>query len=658
MAPDWQALPPGPASFADALRGHGEAIALIGEDGETLSYAELITRAEGLLDRIGAGRRLVFLETRNDVGSVVAYVAALLGGHPVYLFHDRSDPGFRELQERYRPNLILAAADGAFRIETVSEDAIGLHPDLRILLSTSGSTGSPKFVKLSERNVLSNARAIAAYLALTPADRAITSLRFSYSYGMSVLNSHLVAGGSLLLTDRSISDEQFWTLARTGGATSFAGVPHTFEVLSRLPEDTLAIPSLRYCTQAGGRLAPGLVSRFARQGRQQGWSLFVMYGQTEAAPRIAYLPPDMAEAHPDCIGRAIPGGCIDLLDADGQPIARPGQPGELSYVGPNVMMGYALERGDLATDETPERLLTGDIAQWTDKGLVRIVGRAGRFVKPFGLRVNLDEIEGWLRARFPEVACTGDDATIVIALPDSVEPGVDAAVVAELAAFSRLPPFVFRVLRFGALPRLSNGKVAYRDIMAAVPTALDSAPIRPRPASIEGAIARNQMTTMLVSGLWHGSAWTFLLWGALHGLFLILQRQAERLLGRPGSIASRWGRLFSPWGIVLQIILVFAAVAFARIFFRAENVTDAWTIVSQLVSTPYRWEQVENKARIALSVAIIVAVVTAEVLVEKGVWRRLVARRRPLRVAVAIVVLMLTLVLGEFAGGQFIYVQF
>jgi acyl-CoA synthetase (AMP-forming)/AMP-acid ligase II len=287
-----------------------------------------------------------------------------------------------------------------------------LHDDLALLLSTSGSTGSPKLVRLSHTNLVSNAAAIADYLDIRETDRAATTLPMPYCYGLSVIHSHLLRGAGLVLTDHSVIDDEFWELFRRHRGTTFAGVPYTFELLERVGAGTLELPHLRYVTQAGGRMPPERVYRFAGLGRRLGWDLFVMYGATEATARMAYLPPQLASSHPAAIGGPIPGGAftIEPRDAwDDEDV------GELVYRGPNVMMGYARRPADLALGKTVEALHTGDIARRGPDGLYEVIGRSSRFVKMYGLRIDLQRVEATLRDHGVTAYCTDVDDRLAVA---------------------------------------------------------------------------------------------------------------------------------------------------------------------------------------------------------------------------------------------------
>ncbi len=360
-----------------AIERFGNAPALIAGD-TVLSYADLSGRVRERVAALGGVRRLVLLECRNDIETVVTYLAALEGRHPVLLAGP--DCLRDDLVATYRPGVV---ARGPL-LEVHPDNTHELHADLAVLLSTSGSTGSPKLVRLSPENLRSNARSIATYLALTPDDRAATSLPMHYCYGLSVVNSHLLVGASLLLTDASVVDERFWDDFTMARATSFAGVPHTFDLLDSTGFAERELPTLRIVTQAGGRLDPETVRRYALLGRQHGFDLFVMYGATEATARMAYLPPHLACYRPGTIGVPVPGGTFRI---DG------GEVGELVYTGDNVMLGYAHGPADLALGRSVHELRTGDLARQHEDGLFELVGRASRIAKLFGVRIDLDRVE-------------------------------------------------------------------------------------------------------------------------------------------------------------------------------------------------------------------------------------------------------------------------
>ncbi|MGH3737162.1 MAG: AMP-binding protein [Micromonosporaceae bacterium] len=396
--------------FAANLAAYGDAAALLTADGQ-VSYAELAARVDAVARRFTGPRRLVLLAAANTVDSVVGYLAALAAGQPLLVVAGDNPRQRDAMIAAYDPDVVLYPAGGGLRIdERRTGSAHLLHPELALLLSTSGSTGSPKLVRLSQDNVQANAEAIADYLGIRASDRAATTLPLHYCYGLSVLHSHLLRGAGVILTGLSVVDPCFWDLFRRYGGTSFAGVPYTFELLERSGFADRELPTLRYVTQAGGRLDPALVRRYATLGP---WDFVVMYGQTEATARMAYLPPSLAAAHPDAIGVPVPGGSFRL---DPVPECSGDGVGELVYAGPNVMLGYAAAAGDLARGRDVEELRTGDLARRTGDGLFQVVGRRSRFAKVYGQRIDLDHVELLLAARGLTTCCAGTDQGLVVAV--------------------------------------------------------------------------------------------------------------------------------------------------------------------------------------------------------------------------------------------------
>lgn len=454
------------ADWASGLERFGDAVALLPEDGPPLSYTDLTGLADAFAARLGEERRLVLLGVRNDVASVAAYLGCLRGRHPVLLLAAGEDHG--RIAESFRPDALWDAASDTLEL---AEAPGGLHPELAVLLSTSGSTGSPKLVRLSGGAVAANAAAICEYLDIGPAERAITTLPFHYSYGLSVLNSHLMAGASVALTELSVAHPDFARLLERMQPTSLAGVPYTHELLTKTGLVEHLPASVQTLTQAGGRLAPDKLRALAQLGAAKGFRFVPMYGQTEATARMAYLPPELAELHPDCIGRAIPGGEFRLIDADGAAIEAAHVAGELVYRGPNVMMGYALERADLARGAELSELHTGDIAervaaQGSGDLLYRIVGRASRFAKIAGLRIGFDDVEAMLRAEGVEAVVTGSDALLALHLPGKADARAKEAAVALVSARAHVPEAVVAAVS-GEVPRLPSGKVDYGAIRRA-----------------------------------------------------------------------------------------------------------------------------------------------------------------------------------------------
>ncbi|MBO3747096.1 AMP-binding protein [Streptosporangiaceae bacterium NEAU-GS5] len=394
---------------------------------------------------------------RTDLTSVGLYLSALAARRPVALL----DPGLStdalpELADRYRPALIagfdigdlpgyLEQAPGVHRS---AGDPAPVHPDLALLLPTSGSTGSPKLVRLSRAAVLANAHSIAAALAIGPDDVAPTSLPLHYSYGLSVLNSHLHAGATVALIPHSLVERPFWTAMTERGCTTLAAVPYQYEMLARLRADPRRCPTLTTLTQAGGRLRTDLIQHFSSLVDR----FFVMYGQTEATARIAILPAGRLADKLGSAGRAIPGGALSTTDD-----------GEIVYDGPNVMMGYAESADDLACDDVMRgRLPTGDLGHLDGEGFLYVTGRMKRIAKVFGVRVNLDDVERLLRGSGPVAAVSGDDRLVVYA--EGADAAACATLTARLSSLLNMHWSGFDVRALDRLPVLATGKIDYRTL--------------------------------------------------------------------------------------------------------------------------------------------------------------------------------------------------
>jgi acyl-CoA synthetase (AMP-forming)/AMP-acid ligase II len=451
--------------FIDAFTRHAGRIALRQADGRCLTYAELASAARAL-GLAGAQRReLIAIFCSNSIDSIVGYVAVLLEGHVALLLAGEPHSALNAaLLSHFQVSKTWAPdSDGAYRLRDTGHEPPALHDSLALLLSTSGSTGSKKLVRLSQRNLYSNAESIATYLGIDASDRPITTLPMHYSYGLSIINSHLLRGAEVLLTDESIIGRVFWPFAREFGATSFGGVPLTYQLLHRMGEEQMDLPTLRYFTQAGGRLDAALVCHFADLAQRTGRRFYVMYGQTEATARIAYLPPELASANPTSIGRPIPGGELAIVDASGAPVPGPDVSGELVYRGANVMLGYAERATDLALpDQLNGVLRTGDIASRDGQGLYFINGRMKRFIKINGNRVGLDEIESFLAEQGYRAAVVGQDEKLQLLL----EGEADAALPKLLWQTFSIHPRNCAVRTCEALPRSAAGKIVYPEVSA------------------------------------------------------------------------------------------------------------------------------------------------------------------------------------------------
>ena len=281
----------------------------------------------------------------------------------------------------------------------------------------------------------------------------------NYSFGLSVINSHLISGSTLLVTSKSIMQKEFWEFMKTKNATSISGVPYTFEILKKLGFLDMKLPHLKTITQAGGKLKKNLVKEFSEYCKNNGKEFFVMYGQTEATARMSYLPPKNILDKLESIGIPIPGGSFEIINSFGDLVIENNIVGELVYKGPNVSMGYASCFEDLIEDDINKGvLLTGDLATRDNEGFYYIVGRKNRFIKVFGNRINLDEIENLLSDTTNNVVCTGEENMIKIFVTD---PGYDDHIKKVLREKMGINQTAFKINFIESIPKNKSGKVMY-----------------------------------------------------------------------------------------------------------------------------------------------------------------------------------------------------
>ena len=474
---------------------HPDKTLAVTDDGSSILYREMLETGEMIRER--AGHRLIFILCRNMPGTLLGYLGSLhAGAVPLLLDAEISPVLLEDLIRLYHPAFIVVPGTEREKAEAVSEKAgfppaaageirdsvllrtdpdggPELAPELALLLTTSGSTGSQKLVRLTGENLDANAESIAQYLRIDENERPVTMLPMNYSYGMSVINSHLLKGAPIMLTDHAIMERGFWERVIRDGVTSLVGVPYTYEIFRRLDLMNMDLPALRTLTQAGGKLPTALHEAFASWALRTGRRFYVMYGQTEAAPRMGYLPAERALEKRGSMGIAIPGGKLMLMDEAGKEITKPDIVGELVYEGPNVAMGYAVKPEDLALgDEWHGRLVTGDMAKKDEEGFFYITGRKKRFLKIMGKRLNLDEAERILGKEFPDTAfaCVGNDRILCVYAEKEENVKEEEEPLAErwisyLEETTGISGRSVRVHFVKKIPRSDSGKIQYAKLV-------------------------------------------------------------------------------------------------------------------------------------------------------------------------------------------------
>ena len=455
--------------------------AIIDDKGVQATYHDLEAVQQKMAAVIGR-RTLVISLCRNSIGSVAGYAALInLRIVPVMLNANLEASLMENLFSIYLPAYIWLPSDMASGdifagmekvyseydyslLKTAYSKEYPMYGELGLLLTTSGSTGSPKFVRQSYTNILSNAQSIVSYLKIDERERPVTTLPMNYTYGLSIINSHLLVGASILVTEKSLMQKEFWTFFREQKATSFGGVPYTYEMLDRLRFTEMELPSLRTMTQAGGKLTVELHAKFAEYAAKNEKQFVLMYGQCEATARMGYLPAKMSVQKCGSMGIAIPGGKFTLIDAQGLPIKETYTTGELVYEGENVTLGYA-ECGEdlLLGDDRGGVLHTGDMAQFDEDGFYYIVGRKKRFLKVYGNRVNLDEIDRLVKGAFGGIECAAagvDDHLYIFITEKELKKEIKSFVVEK----TKLNPAAFHMVIIDEIPKNDAGKILYKEL--------------------------------------------------------------------------------------------------------------------------------------------------------------------------------------------------
>jgi long-chain acyl-CoA synthetase len=433
-------------------------------------YQDVLDVTEQIKD-IFSGRHLIILTAENDLVSLSVYLRSIQSRTPIMLLSNEIDSSEIEvIVNKFKPSYLIScknlvgsledkpikrALKDYYLYEFKQLDAVKIFDKLALLLPTSGSTGSAKFVRISYQNILSNTQSIIRFLKINCEDVSITILPMNYSFGLSIINTYVEMGACLVLTNKSIVERDFWSLISKHSITSISGVPYTFQLLKQLGFLRKNYPSLRAITQAGGGLDLETKKAFVKYAKKNKIKFFVMYGQTEATARISYVPTSKLVIKLSSIGKPIPGGRLEIDSNNAKE-------GELIYYGKNVSLGYAEKSLDLIlADENNGVLRTGDIGFKDSDGYFYITGRKSRFIKVNGIRIGLDDLEEMIEREFVDidVRCHGKDNNILI---DYQSQNISDE---SLKIFVRKKLNIhykfITVLKVGLIPRNNSGKKIY-----------------------------------------------------------------------------------------------------------------------------------------------------------------------------------------------------
>ena len=415
--------------FLELDRKERQRIAAIDDSGRLITYGDICDFSLEFAKHLPR-RTLIFLLAENRIGSLLGYTAALSNRIVPLIISAATEEGlYNHLYELYQPeylwmpeskaegkNVIFSAWE--YCLVKTGNQPTPMYEELSLLLPTSGSTGSPKLVRHCYRNIEANADNVRRLFKLDGTEKAMAILPMHYTMGLSVIASHLLAGATLLLSGRSLLDKDFWATLKE--ATSFTGVPYSYEILTKMRFTRMDLPNLKVITQGGGKLTEAMWNTLAEYARDKGKQFIATYGQSECTARMAYLPAEMALDKVCSIGVAEPGGQLSIVDDNGNETFEGEAQGEMVYRGANVTLGYATSREDLLKgDENHGVMHTGDLARRDADGCYFIIGRLKRFLKIFGLRIGLDEVERMIKEEYKtDCYCKGNDEKLIVLVTD------------------------------------------------------------------------------------------------------------------------------------------------------------------------------------------------------------------------------------------------
>lgn len=456
----------------DLDKKESDTLAAIDSDGHYLSYGQIIDLSIRLKNTLSK-RSLLFVLTENNCGGIAWIIASILSGNvPLILNAGLEKRLLSQLIQTYQPQFICLPQKEDSHFEDTAIEGLGyrfvatgfssckMNEDLSHLLPTSGSTGSPKLVRHKYDNIEASAINISTFFKLSEKDRPLLVLPLYYTMGLSVVFSHLKVGATILITNKKMTDLEFWRFLKEQRATSFTGVPFSYEILNKMRFYRMKLPDLTLLTQGGGKMRKDLNLKFAEYCRDNGKRWIATYGQSEGTARMAWLPEKYAISKAGSIGIPVPNGELFLRDADGKIILDSPATGEMCYRGKNVTMGYAMNREDLVLgDERHGELATGDIAYRDEDGFYYIQGRMGRFLKIFGNRIGLDECEQILKSHISgECACTGNDEKIMVYLTNEQDFKI---ALDTLIQYLNIPANVIETISIDKIPKNEAGKTLY-----------------------------------------------------------------------------------------------------------------------------------------------------------------------------------------------------
>jgi len=461
--------------FFEGTKVNKNNTAIITEKNEFITYEKLTNYIDKFSKNI-RNKSLVFIICKNNLESIVSYLSFMKSKCVISLLDENiSEKSLQNLIKNYRPEYIFFDKKRKINLENYSSTysfynhellvskkkyRIKLNNQLSLLISTSGSTGTSKFVRQSNKNLHNNTKIICDYLSISEKDTTITTLPMSYVYGLSIINTHLYSGSSIVLNSKSLVEKDFWKSLQKNKVTNFGGVPYTYSILERINLNNFNLKYLRYTTQAGGKLNKITAKNILNKYKNLNIKLCIMYGAAEATARMSYVPFSDIKNKISSIGKPINGGKFFIIDQNERRVTKPNIIGELYYKGKNVCLGYANSYKDLSKGDTNKGILrTGDLAYKDKGGYYYIAGRKDRYIKIYGLRVNLQELEEIIFDFGVENMCVEEKLNKILIYVKNFKNFY--SLIKYINKETNLHPSSFKIINIKEFPLNKNLKISY-----------------------------------------------------------------------------------------------------------------------------------------------------------------------------------------------------